>query len=241
MTWSAQCLVVSSSQGTFLHYHLCGPPILLSSGYLGLFLQGRSNYNMKLTTYLHVVPRLRIHGDVPPVSHTSSWHGAYLVVQLIKKFSVMEPKGSPLLCGSSQFSPIASQFSPIQIFKICFLLRSLLLLSSNLNPGLPCGFFSQGFLTIILYAFHVFTLSTQLLKLLVTTVHTFIATYLYLQFQNLTTKMRTALWLLSLLMGKEKANYMHMTPSTKWICFGPVSQQMCAHPQAEDQKYLLSK
>jgi hypothetical protein len=30
---------------------------------------------MKLTTHLHVVPRLQMHDVVPPLLHTSSWRG----------------------------------------------------------------------------------------------------------------------------------------------------------------------
>jgi len=33
---------------------------------------------MKFTTHLHVVRMLRMHGDIPSLSHTSSWRGAYL-------------------------------------------------------------------------------------------------------------------------------------------------------------------
>jgi hypothetical protein len=35
-------------------------------------------WGVKLTTRLHLVPRLRIHGAVPLLHHTFSWHGTYL-------------------------------------------------------------------------------------------------------------------------------------------------------------------
>jgi len=31
---------------------------------------------VKLTTHFHLVPRLRIHGAIPPLPNTSSWRGA---------------------------------------------------------------------------------------------------------------------------------------------------------------------
>jgi hypothetical protein len=33
---------------------------------------------MKLTTHLHLVPRSRVHGDIPPLPNTPSWYGAQL-------------------------------------------------------------------------------------------------------------------------------------------------------------------
>jgi hypothetical protein len=33
---------------------------------------------MKLTTNLYPVPRLRMHGIIPPLPNTSAWRGAYL-------------------------------------------------------------------------------------------------------------------------------------------------------------------
>jgi len=41
---------------------LWGPPILLSSGLQGLFLRGANGRGVKLTTHLHLVPRLRMRG-----------------------------------------------------------------------------------------------------------------------------------------------------------------------------------
>jgi hypothetical protein len=39
---------------------------------------GLKQLDRKLTTYLHIVPRLRICGVACPVHHTPSWHDAFL-------------------------------------------------------------------------------------------------------------------------------------------------------------------
>jgi hypothetical protein len=52
---------------------LWGPPNLLWNGYKGLFPRGFSGRGVKLTTHLHLVPRLRLHGVIPPLTFTSSW------------------------------------------------------------------------------------------------------------------------------------------------------------------------
>jgi hypothetical protein len=44
---------------------LWGPPILLSGGYRKLFPLGWTGRSIKLTTHLHLAPRLRMHGAVP--------------------------------------------------------------------------------------------------------------------------------------------------------------------------------
>jgi len=36
--------------------------------------QGWSGWDVKLTTRLHLVLRLRMHGTIPPLSNMSSWH-----------------------------------------------------------------------------------------------------------------------------------------------------------------------
>jgi hypothetical protein len=35
---------------------------------------------MKLTVYLHLEPKLKIHGAIPPFTHTSSWCDAQLII-----------------------------------------------------------------------------------------------------------------------------------------------------------------
>jgi hypothetical protein len=57
---------------------LWGPPSLLSNGYHGFFPCGKSGLGMKLTTHLHLVPRSRMHGAIPPLPNTPPWHGAQL-------------------------------------------------------------------------------------------------------------------------------------------------------------------
>jgi hypothetical protein len=39
------------------------------------WVQGAFYRSLKLTTHLHLVPRLRMRGAVPPLFHTSSWRG----------------------------------------------------------------------------------------------------------------------------------------------------------------------
>jgi len=50
---------------------LWGPPSLL-----GLFPWGGNGRGVKLTTHLHVMPRLGMRGAMPPLPNTSSWRGA---------------------------------------------------------------------------------------------------------------------------------------------------------------------
>jgi len=44
-------------------------------GTWGLFPWEQSGRGVKLTTHFHLVPRLRMHGCVSPLPHTSSWPG----------------------------------------------------------------------------------------------------------------------------------------------------------------------
>jgi hypothetical protein len=44
---------------------LWAPPSLQFNGQQGLFLQELSGWDMKLTTYLHLEPWLRMHGAIP--------------------------------------------------------------------------------------------------------------------------------------------------------------------------------
>jgi hypothetical protein len=37
------------------------------------FLRGQSSRDVKVTTHLHLVPRLRMHGAIPALLHMSSW------------------------------------------------------------------------------------------------------------------------------------------------------------------------
>jgi len=50
---------------------LWGPISLLSNSY-----RGWSGRGVNLTTHLHLVPRSRMHGAIPPLPNTSSWRGA---------------------------------------------------------------------------------------------------------------------------------------------------------------------
>jgi len=53
---------------------LWGPPSLLSNGYQGLFW-GKNGLGVTLTTHLHLVPKLRMHGAIPSLHQISSWCG----------------------------------------------------------------------------------------------------------------------------------------------------------------------
>jgi len=48
---------------------------LVSSEYRGFFPRG-SGQAVKLSIHLHLVPKLRIRGAIPPLPHTSSLRGA---------------------------------------------------------------------------------------------------------------------------------------------------------------------
>jgi hypothetical protein len=55
-----------------------GPPSLLPNKYQELLVQEYSGWGMKLTTHLHLVPKLRMYGATLPPPNTSSWHGTEL-------------------------------------------------------------------------------------------------------------------------------------------------------------------
>jgi hypothetical protein len=60
---------------------LRGPPIILSSGYLHLFPM-----DVKLTTHLPVMPRLRMRGAILPLPCTFSSRGAQLSIGTTLRF-----------------------------------------------------------------------------------------------------------------------------------------------------------
>jgi hypothetical protein len=62
----------------FSLHHLVQPalePIQSFPRVPGLFPLRKSSRGVKLTTHLHVVPSLRMHGTIPPL-YISSWRGA---------------------------------------------------------------------------------------------------------------------------------------------------------------------
>jgi hypothetical protein len=57
---------------------LWDPASLPTSGY-ECFFGGRIPVGAwRLTTHLHLVSRLKVHGDIPPLLHTSLWHDVWL-------------------------------------------------------------------------------------------------------------------------------------------------------------------
>lgn len=62
-------IIFSSSEGPDC---LGGSPSLPSNGYRMLFPQGKSDRSVKLLNHHYLVPRLRIHGVIPTLSHASS-------------------------------------------------------------------------------------------------------------------------------------------------------------------------
>jgi len=54
---------------------LWDPPILLSEGYRVFFFREKSDRCMKLTTHLHLAPRLKMREVKPLLPRRSSWHG----------------------------------------------------------------------------------------------------------------------------------------------------------------------
>jgi hypothetical protein len=76
---SRKCSSTSGMRKFFLHcqqhpYCLWDPLSLLPNEYRWSLRWGWMSWNRKLTTYLLVL-RLSTHGDIPPLSHVSSWHG----------------------------------------------------------------------------------------------------------------------------------------------------------------------
>jgi hypothetical protein len=49
-----------------------GPSSVITSGCLEFLSRGISSRSIKLTTHLHLVPRLRLRGAIPALRHTSS-------------------------------------------------------------------------------------------------------------------------------------------------------------------------
>jgi hypothetical protein len=54
-----------------------GPPRILFNGYQSLSLEVNGR-GLKLTTHLHLVPRSRMRGAIPPLPNTPPWRGAQL-------------------------------------------------------------------------------------------------------------------------------------------------------------------
>jgi hypothetical protein len=70
------------------------PPNLLSNGYR-VFPWWYSSRGIKLTTHLHLLLRLRMHGAIPPLPCTYLWRGAELNTRLTLPFShacCMQPR-----------------------------------------------------------------------------------------------------------------------------------------------------
>jgi hypothetical protein len=74
-SWQGQWRnIFSSPPRPYRHW---GPPNLLPAGCRELFPRGgQSGRVVNLTVHLHLLLRLTIHGVIPPLPHTSSWHGA---------------------------------------------------------------------------------------------------------------------------------------------------------------------
>jgi hypothetical protein len=57
---------------------LWSPHSLLCCGYWCSFFGGKATGGVKLKTHLYIVPRLRMRGATPPLSHMSARRGTYL-------------------------------------------------------------------------------------------------------------------------------------------------------------------
>jgi hypothetical protein len=72
-------LVSRQSTKRFLSSPLCPDRVrnllFLYSGYLGIFPQRYSDPDAKITSYNHLVTRLRMFTGIPPLPHASSRHG----------------------------------------------------------------------------------------------------------------------------------------------------------------------
>jgi hypothetical protein len=93
MAWCLSSVTIKGNDINFFYYHTCinfgshwgeqpgweffsspprpewprGPPSLLSNGYQGLFHWEWSGRDVKLTIHLHLVPRSRMRGAIPPL------------------------------------------------------------------------------------------------------------------------------------------------------------------------------
>jgi hypothetical protein len=79
---------------------LCGPPSLLSNVHRGLFPRGYSGRGIKLTTHLHLAPRLIMRGAVPLLPHVFM---AWYLVKHKESFYASKPTGTSLrvwLCNT---------------------------------------------------------------------------------------------------------------------------------------------
>jgi hypothetical protein len=66
VSWTTDARFPAGKRSVFMP-PLWGSPTLLSNGYRALFSLEKRDRNVKLTTRLHLIPRLRMCGAVPPL------------------------------------------------------------------------------------------------------------------------------------------------------------------------------
>jgi len=96
------------SKAQSLNCRLWEPFSLLSNGYRGSYPLRKSGQSVKLTTHLNAVPRLRIRGDIPPLPHTCSWHGALLSTGTTLPFTLRRMRHLAVRDESKSSSPCVS-------------------------------------------------------------------------------------------------------------------------------------
>jgi hypothetical protein len=91
---------------------LGGPLSLLSNGHRRLFPLGQSGGRLKLTTHVHLVPRLRKLGAIPTLPHTSSWHREYTFTFMLVPFVFLFP------VSGNRYSVVPHIFIFLKVWRI---------------------------------------------------------------------------------------------------------------------------
>jgi hypothetical protein len=90
---------IQTESRDFSPRHASRLALLLTHGYGRLFPWRYSGRGLKLTIHCHVLYRSRIHGTIPPLPHTSSWHtGTTVLLAFAMQPSIIATFGPPCGC-----------------------------------------------------------------------------------------------------------------------------------------------